>query len=456
MDDTVVSPGFPSLEVDEKGAPIRRREEEKPQKQTCGMPQRYLLGTIILIFVVLLGVGLGVGLGIGLKRDKHKAPANIVEPYCVDNPEYCIGGSLGSLYYTTNGTFNGTGIALATEFWNNQERKIMTVYYQHCTGEIRWIQLTPQGQWIGGTKSEVIVTDAKNATPISTVSYAINGTALWHLFYIDTNNIVRQKQNSNSTNIWQDGPLNALNLTAYDAPNVGLQACWYGNYYGDSDASKFPTYSGENNTIPFSAETHGMHLWYPTNETTFSQWGWYEGQEQWTEQHTWPNMNAHAGVGCYSWGPGTTTYAMMVDTENTAEIWWKDTNSNMTSTPQHPINEWVNATGYAINNVHPSSSLGYTDYFYAQMRDGDIMGHAMNWSSEHTSSIEAKSFTVGNTQGAVKGLLGTHMSVTAVDDYSGGTSLYVFYQTRGDDLSVFTRDYAGGQWTQGELPIPND
>lgn len=100
-----------------------------------------------------------------------------VEPYCANSPEYCIGGPLSSNYYTTNGTFNGTGIALATEFWNHQERKIMTVYFQHWTGEIRSIQLTPKGEWIGGTKTEVIVTDAKNATPISAVSYAINGSA---------------------------------------------------------------------------------------------------------------------------------------------------------------------------------------------------------------------------------------------------------------------------------------
>lgn len=53
----------------------------------------------------------------------------------------------------------------------------MTVYFQHWTGDIRSIQLTPQGEWIGGGKSETIVTDAKNATPISIVSYALNGTA---------------------------------------------------------------------------------------------------------------------------------------------------------------------------------------------------------------------------------------------------------------------------------------
>jgi hypothetical protein len=100
-----------------------------------------------------------------------------VEPYCVDNPQYCIGGALGSSYYTTNGTFNGSGIALAGESWNHEERKIMTVYFQHWTGDIRWIQLTPDGEWIGGGRSEVIVTDAKNATPIAMVAYALNGSA---------------------------------------------------------------------------------------------------------------------------------------------------------------------------------------------------------------------------------------------------------------------------------------
>lgn len=54
----------------------------------------------------------------------------------------------------------------------------MTVYFQHWTGEIRSIQLTPDGEWIGGTKSEVIVSDAKNATPISAVSYSLNDTSV--------------------------------------------------------------------------------------------------------------------------------------------------------------------------------------------------------------------------------------------------------------------------------------
>ncbi|KAF2015806.1 hypothetical protein BU24DRAFT_492003 [Aaosphaeria arxii CBS 175.79] len=458
VDETVVS-GFQSFHHDKDNRSESRRESEVPPEKpkTCGMPRRYFMALIILIWVVLLAIGLGVGLGVGLKK-KHASnkPPAFVEPYCADNPKLCIGGALSSDYYTTNGTFNGTGIALATEFWNHQERKIMTVYFQHWTGDIRLIQLTAEGEWVGGTKTETIVTDAKNSTPISTVSYAVNGTAQWHIFYLDDKGRVRQKTNTNNTNIWQDGPLNELNLTAYSAPNVGLQACWYGSYYGDSDSSKFPTRDGNNNTIPFNSDTQGMHLWYPTDDKTFHMYGWYEGQEQWAEQHVFENMNAHAGVGCYSWGPGTTTYAMMVNNENTAEIWWKDTNSTGVSTDEHPINTWVNATGYAINNVYPSTSLGFTEYFYTQMDDGDIMGHDIDFKSEKTKLVDKGLFTVGGARGPIPGLNGTHMSVTAVADFSGGTSLYVFYQTRGDDISVFTRDIKGGQWTQGELPIPDD
>jgi hypothetical protein len=68
--ETVVS-GFQPLEFDEKGAPIpsRRESELPPEKpKTCGLPRRYFLGLIILIWVVLIAIGLGVGLGIGLNK----------------------------------------------------------------------------------------------------------------------------------------------------------------------------------------------------------------------------------------------------------------------------------------------------------------------------------------------------------------------------------------------------
>jgi hypothetical protein len=131
----------------------------------------------------------------------------------------------------------------------------------------------------------------------------LNSTSKWHVFYIGIDGFIKQKSNSNVTNIWQDGPITDLNLKASDADSVGLQACWYGNFYGDSDASKFPTATGQTNQQEFDIGK-GMHLWYASDDKTFQQYGIYEGQEQWVFQKEWAGFNGHAGVGCYSWLPG--------------------------------------------------------------------------------------------------------------------------------------------------------
>ena len=70
MDETVVS-GFQPLEFDEKGQPVSRRVSELPSEKSskkCGIPRRYLLGVIILAFVVAAALGLGLGLSLGNKK----------------------------------------------------------------------------------------------------------------------------------------------------------------------------------------------------------------------------------------------------------------------------------------------------------------------------------------------------------------------------------------------------
>jgi hypothetical protein len=278
-------------------------------------------------------------------------------PKFTGDPDFSIGGVIDPSYYSKKGAFNGSGIAFAGESFVNHERGIATVYFQHHTGDIRWVQLNAQGNWVGGSKAETVATDAKNSTPISTVAYALNDTTKWHIFYISQDGYVRQKTNSNVTNIWEDGFVNNLNLKAFDADAVGLQACWYGNFYGDDDAKKFPTASGANNTEGFVID-HGMHLWYASDEQTFQQYGIYEGQQEWVKQKSWPNMNGHAGVGCYSWLPGSVTYAMFVNLQDTVEIWWKDTNNTLYSTEEHPIMAWTNGENFLPVN----RKLSLTDH----------------------------------------------------------------------------------------------
>jgi hypothetical protein len=280
----------------------------------------------------------------------------------------------------------------------------------------------------------------------------------FNIFYIDTNNTVKQVVNSNTTNIWESGSLSDLNLKAYDSPSSGLQACWKGNYYGDSDFSKFPTPDGQQNTTPYE-ERIGMNIWFASDDSTFQQYVWYNGQTTWAALPPWQGKNAHAGVGCYSWGTGTTTYAMMANKNNDVEIWWKDTNTNLTSKENHPINSWVNSTAGAIRGVYPITSLGYTTYFYAQMADRSIRGYNVLYMAENTTYVQDDTFTITDPAGPALGLGGTHMTVTSFAEKNGNQtkwdSLYVFYQTQGDDITAFTRPIAGGEWTRGQLTIPD-
>ena len=270
---------------------------------------------------------------------------------------------------------------------------------------------------------------------------------------IDEQNYLRQRSNGNETNVWSNGTINDLNLRIFDADQVGMQACWYGNDYGDSDYihTPLPGNPQEGNDSDSDASNTGMHMWFATSATTFEQYGWRFGDTEWQHQKTWTGMNGHAGVGCYSWIPdSSTTYAMFVNAANTVEIWWRDTAANTTSTASHPINEWTN-TSIAIPNAHPASSLGFTNYFYLQDgATGMIMGYNISFAAENTSFV-GEPFTVDD----VVGIGGTHLSVSALPDAGGGNTLTVFFQAEGegDAIVEYTRDWIRGQWTSSEIPI---
>lgn len=196
-----------------------------------------------------------------------------------------------------------------------------------------------------------------------------------------------------------------------------------------------------------------MHLWYASNATTFQQYGWRAGDDEWQPQQEWPELNGHAGVGCYSWGGGSLSYVMFVDLQNTVNFYWKDINVNATANASHPINQWTNSS-ISIPNVNPATSLGYTNYFYAQMAEtNQLNAYNISWAAENTSFVEDDMFTVAGSGDA--GLSGTHFSVSVLPNQSGGDSLVVFYQIEGDDVTEYTRDIEGGQWSRVNIDIPD-
>ncbi|KAF1933027.1 uncharacterized protein M421DRAFT_53755 [Didymella exigua CBS 183.55] len=441
--------------------PVPPKDDRK-----CGLKKRtfWMLTGCVVFWLMALAVGLGAGLGIGLSKKNNNEVK--VDPFCRDHPKLCIGGSLNAEYLSKKGAFNGSGIALAGESWNPKNGTLFTLYFQHHTGAIRYLKYTKGQKWIGGGITETVASNAKNATPISAVAYVANATQFFHVFYVGDDNKVKQVTQTNettSTQLWTDGPLSKQNLeVSRESPSTGLQACWKGNFYGDSDYSKFPTVNGSINDIPFDNRL-GMNIWYASDDSTFKQYAWYAGSPDWKHIQRWQGFNTQAGVGCYSWGAGTTQYAMMVNKNDDVEVYWKDTDTNLTTKVQdedHPYNVFVNASGATIPDVWPSTSLGYTTYFYAQSADRSIRGYDINYNAENTSYPGHENFTVQTPAQPLYALGGTHLTVSAVaeKDNDGDVlydSLYVFFQTEGDDITAATRRLYGGEWTIAPLKIPD-
>ena len=135
--------------------------------------------------------------------------------------------------------------------------------------------------------------------------------------------MIKERVKNNETSFWDDGPLNKAHLIANDADQVGLQAVWSANY-------------------PEGIWHGGMTLWYASSDTTFQQYGWNYGDDSWTKQEEFKDLNGDAGVACYTWeSDSSVMYVMFVNTEDTVEFWWKDTNTSVSSTEAHPIGRWT-------------------------------------------------------------------------------------------------------------------
>lgn len=294
------------------------------------------------------------------------------------------------------------------------------------------------------------------------------------MFYIGKNNTLLERINSNKTNLWRDGPLGQLGLLALDDRNVGLQGCWYGDYYGASTRSGNTT----------NAQEIGLHLWYGSAANKIDELTFVYGTDQWVTGAPILGYNGHAGIGCYSWGGGSVTYLMLVNPDSQVVILWKELNTTLKSTTTHPVNTWTkgksgpvlsctgpkadtklfSASQAKFPTVHANTSLGYTVWFFMQKEDYTVSGHNISWGAENTTIFSkdirdgggSDSFVISaNTGKPYKGLPGTHLTVTALPNKSGGASEYVLYQTDASNITEFSRDLSPGKsWASSIVDVP--
>ena len=147
----------------------------------CGLCFAFLL---LLILGLALGVGLGVGLGFDRSRSHSTTSSTSHESTnSTDNvAETRIGGNLDAAYYSTNGAWNGTAFSTLQRVSPETTSSYPILYFQHYSGDVRWMELLPNGSWIGGTSLETVANDAKNNTPISAVTWILKEVTHTHVF----------------------------------------------------------------------------------------------------------------------------------------------------------------------------------------------------------------------------------------------------------------------------------
>jgi hypothetical protein len=240
---------------------------------------------------------------------------------------------------------------------------------------------------------------------------------------------MREKIRRTPSTIWSEGPLSNLDLTVMDSPHVVFQFC--------SDVVEI-----------LNPQTAGIQAFYATDAQTIQQINWVRGSNEWTthEQFT---ANGHAGMACYTWGPGSVQYKMFVNLDNEVNLMWRDLNTTIAPNATHPINSWTNTT-ISIPGVLPTTNLAYNDYLVMQMQDGSLAGYNITFNAENTNLVPD-----GQVQLEGKALDGTHLWLWEIPTQSGDKQLTVFNQQNGSDITLTLRDLVTGQSLSKALPVPD-
>jgi len=337
-----------------------QQHQEQPKKTP--FYKRWWFWLVIVALIVIIAVAVACGVVFGTKKSNKGSDSsnsagngtsagnstsggNGTSGTNTDaDPNTSVGGYLNDAYYSKSGAFNGSGIAIAGA--NTDDNESLYAFYQDPTGELQYTVMDSTGQWklIGPVNHDSY--KALNGTPLSTVQHIIGGQtasaqAVWHLFYIDEDYIVRERIITNTTTnsispVWSDGPLSEKNLHTWESNTIGLQACYWGNFYGQWSYDE-------------AIASAGIHIWYASDATTFQQYSWTNGTDSWTYDQQWPNLSGNGGVGCQTWF-GMTEYVWFVDTENKLDMYWKDNNHSVTSTDAHPVDTW---TPGRLHKMHP-------------------------------------------------------------------------------------------------------
>ncbi|KAI9804317.1 MAG: hypothetical protein M1833_007124 [Piccolia ochrophora] len=318
-----------------------------------------------------------------------------------------------------NRFFNGSGIVASVS------RSTSTLFSQFHDGEIRRAQ-NLDGNW--ANTDEVVATGARNGSSIGFWSYRVDEQDRWNVFFIDTDDILRQRVRIPGAE-WEDGPLSKQNIKASDSPNAGLAACGSTEWYGR----------------PYDGSRGGLRIFFGNDQHVIQEMTWTDGDDGWEMGKTFDGSNGDGGVDC-SVRVEAFSNVWFATKENKIQQWWFEFNETKEA-PGHPAQEWVlgiTAEDDVYNNT--SVSVQSTDarrLVYVQQPDLSIR-HIMVTNVGEKSTF-GPSLVIGTGPCVPSTKLGNifHPVTKAV---------YVFCQTDNSTLTQFSRSDVDTIWTAKALP----
>lgn len=135
----------------------------------------------------------------------------------------------------------------------------------------------------------------------------------WHVFYIDSSNVLQEMINSNTSQGWTKGPLGKAGIRAVDAPSVGLGV----DYTTANPLSNVSEVGVVDNSV-------GLRLYYGASGSVIQELSWTLEDDVWSMISRFEdNVNGYGGISATGAGTGW-AYVYMLTSDNRLQLHWSD------------------------------------------------------------------------------------------------------------------------------------
>ena len=111
------------------------------------------------------------------------------------------------------------------------------------------------------------------------------------------------------------------------------------------------------------------------------------------------------------------------------------------------------AKDVVIQHVDPNPGLSFRANLYARMIEDDTMrGWNISFAAENSTIVPSNVSTVEGDPSVST----THLMAWADPPAQDIENALLFYQTRGDDITMYTGSLSSGKWSSTVLPIPDE